>query len=151
MDLKSPPTETTSTSLYLKSISNIIRTSDWLSDKHKEFFKEYDLTTQQHNVLRILSEDSSQTFTINMLKDRIVDKQCDASRLVGRLESKKLITRKPNINDRRSANIAVTEKGKTLLSDIDKTHWQIEELMTELTEEEIKTLNTLLKKIRTNP
>lgn len=148
MEIKSPPISTALKKHYQDGITNIFKTSNWLNDQHRAFFKKHGITPQQYNVLRILHSESNEQITINTLKDRILDKNGDVSRLVDRLELKNLITRKQNPNDRRSANLHITEKGVTLSSSIESQLWQIDELLTDLSEDEIIILNTLLLKIQ---
>src|SRR6185437_9271918 len=88
-----------------KAAVNIIYTFNWLDSKTRDFFKKYDLTPQQFNILRILRGQHPQPSTINLLKERMLDKMCDASRMVERLRLKNLLERHTCSNDRRSVDI----------------------------------------------
>jgi DNA-binding MarR family transcriptional regulator len=133
---------------YHKATVNIIYTFNWLDSKSKDFFKKYDLTTQQYNILRILRGQHPQPATINLLRERMLDKMCDASRIVERLRIKNLLQRTPCSNDRRSVDIKITSKGLDLLEKIDKDIESLFSYMKNLNKDEIQELNNLLDKLR---
>ena len=109
--------------------------------------KKFGLTIQQYNVLRILKGHAPEPITINGIIERMLDKMCDASRMVDRLKQKELIERCVSKKDRRSVDIVISQKGLDLLSKIDK---ELDENkpMNNLSDEESKTLNKLLDKLR---
>ena len=67
---------------------NIIYTSNWLLGEVKEFLKKYDITQQQFNILRILRGQYPKPITTSLIRERIMDKMSDVSRIVDRLEKK---------------------------------------------------------------
>jgi DNA-binding MarR family transcriptional regulator len=131
-----------------KALVNIIYTFNWLDSKFKDFFKIYDLTSQQFNILRILRGQHPKPCTINLLKERMLDKMCDASRIVERLRLKNLLDRTPSPNDRRSVDIIISDKGLKLLELIDNNIDSLYNTMNSLSHEEINLLNSLLDKAR---
>jgi DNA-binding MarR family transcriptional regulator len=133
---------------YHKGIVNIIYTFNWLDTHSKLFFKKYDLTTQQYNILRILKGQHPQPCTINLLKERMLDKMCDASRIVERLRLKNLLVRNQCANDRRSVDIHISDKGIQLLDKIDKELDGFFAIMSQLNHDDVKSLNELLDKLR---
>lgn len=133
---------------FHKGIVNIIYTFNWLDSQSKEFFKTYDLTPQQYNILRILRGQYPKPSTINLLKDRMLDKMCDASRIVERLRLKNLLERTQSPYDRRSVDIIISAKGLDLLNLIDKDLEKFYGIMHHLTKEEMHQLNDLLDKLR---
>ncbi|WP_245598568.1 MarR family transcriptional regulator [Sporocytophaga myxococcoides] len=86
---------------FQKTAVNIIFTFNWLDARTRNFMKDYDLTPQQFNILRILRGQYPNPSTINLLKERMLDKMSDASRLVERLRIKELLERSPSSEDRR--------------------------------------------------
>ncbi|MCS6824917.1 MAG: MarR family transcriptional regulator [Cytophagaceae bacterium] len=132
-----------------KVVVNIFFTYHWLNNLSREFFKKYNITAQQYNVLRILRGQHPKPSSINTLKERMLDRECDASRLVVRLKSKGLLERKICENDKRAVDISITKKGLDLLSKIDK---ELPERNSKLTANlslaELRQLNFLLDKIR---
>ncbi len=130
-----------------KAMVNIIYTYFWANNLTRNDFNHYDITPQQFNILRILRGQYPNPSTINLLKERMLDKMCDASRMVDRLKQKELIERCVNKKDRRSVDIVISQKGLDLLTKIDVELDQ-EKLMKHLSEEEARQLNTLLDKLR---
>jgi len=134
---------------YEKGIINLIYTYNWMDTRMKAFFKVYDITPQQFNILRILRGQHPRPCTVNLLKDRMLDKMSDASRIVERLRIKKLLVRNVSSTDRRSVDIMISQAGLDLLGkldvDIDLVH---KELFANLTKEEAFQLNALLDKLR---
>lgn len=133
---------------YEKGIVNFLYTYYLVDNKAKNFFKKFDLTKQQYNILRILRGSNPNPCTVNDLKERMLDKMSDASRLVDRLIIKELVKKNQLKADRRVSNIFITEKGLTLLSLIDKRNKNIDEQLYNLDEKEIEQFNYLLDKIR---
>ncbi len=127
---------------------NLIYTYYWLLDKLKEKLKPYGISMQQYNILRILRGQGSHPATINLLKERMLDKSSDASRLVERLRLKELVERIICPQDRRSVEIRISEKGLQLLEKIDKEENQFSGISKNLSAEEIMRLNNLLDQLR---
>ncbi len=131
-----------------KAIINIMYTNNHIIAEMNVFFKAYQITRQQFNILRILRGQYPNPSTINLLKDRMLDKMSDASRIVDRLQLKELIFRNKCENDRRAAEITISEKGLKLLEEMDEITDQLKGLTQNLTQKELKTLNKLLDKMR---
>lgn len=133
---------------YQKAVININFTYGWLNNKLKGEFGKYNLTTQQFNILRILRGQYPKSATINLLKDRMIDKMSDASRIVDRLLQKDLVSRCTNNKDRRAVDIRISETGLQLLATIDQEMKTRDMLKENLTEEEAGLLSSLLDKLR---
>ena len=88
-------------SVYHKAFVNIIYTNNYLNNQLNSFFKSHKITRQQFNVLRILRGQFPRPANINLIKERMLDKMSDASRIVERLRVKGLITRIKCEEDRR--------------------------------------------------
>lgn len=131
-----------------KMIVNIIYTSNWISLKFTQALKHYDISMQQYNVLRILRGQKGSPATVNSITERMLDKSSNASRLVDKLKSKELLERRECPNDRRAVDILITEKGLTLLKELDKEMAHLEETLKTLSEEEMKLMNDALDKLR---
>jgi len=108
----------------------------------------YDITTQQFNVLRILRGQHPRPSTVSFVKETMLDKMCDASRIVDRLLQKELIIKHNNNRDKRAVDIIISDKGLSLLEKID-SEVSISDIISEnLTLKEAQELNQLLDKIR---
>ena len=133
---------------YHKLVVNVLFTSSWMTNKLKNELDNYDITTQQFNVMRILRGQHPNPSSVNLIKERMLDKMCDASRIVVRLQEKKLLTRISNIEDRRSVDIHITEKGLDLLQLINVELAIKTSLSENIDDQEARQLNDLLDKLR---
>jgi DNA-binding MarR family transcriptional regulator len=133
---------------YHKLAVNIIYTHGWLLNHQSAFFKKFGITGAQYNILRILRGQHPGPASINLLKERMLDKMSDASRLVERLKSKGLVEREICPDDRRKVEVKITEKGMDLLAEMDKIEDQFEKLFKGIKSGEAKTLNELLDRLR---
>lgn len=135
-------------SVRQKAIVNIFFTSNWLSNLHKEVFKPYDITPQQYNVLRILRGQHPNPISTSLIRERMLDRMSDVSRIVDRLVKKKLVIRKTCLSDKRLVDVLISKEGLNLLSEIDDRTGTIEGLLSGITEEEAALLSDLLDKVR---
>jgi DNA-binding MarR family transcriptional regulator len=135
-------------SIEQKLMLNLIYTTNWLNAKHDSFFKDSEITIQQYNVLRILRGQHPNPCSIKLIKERMLDRMSDASRIVDKLNLKKLVVRSECTDDRRSVDIIITDKGLELLKSLDYIDTTSEQLFKSLSPKEIKTLNDLLDKLR---
>ena len=131
-----------------KAIVNIIFSYNWLLTNHFKLLKPYDLTIQQFNILRILRGQYPNPATVKLLKERMLDKMSDASRLVEKLRSKGLVDRKISDKSRRNVDVLITQKGLDLLAEIDKKNSEFDQLIENLDTRETEQLNNLLDKLR---
>ena len=129
----------------IKALLNIKYTAGWLDQMGTEVFKPHKISEQQYNILRIL-RGAGESITVNEVKERMIQKSPNATRLMDKLCDKKLIERERCENDRRVVFIKITRKGMALLEKIKLKG--LHDLINVLSEGEAKTLNTLLDKIR---
>ena len=130
---------------WIKALINIKYTANWLDTIGSEVLKPYQISIQQYNILRIL-RGAEKAITVNSVKDRMIQKSPNSTRLMDKLCDKGFIERARCENDRRVVYVEISDKGLKLLSKIN-----IEEFDTHLksiTEEEAKILNKILDKIR---
>jgi DNA-binding MarR family transcriptional regulator len=127
---------------------NILYTGNWLGTHYAHFFKGTDITTQQFNVLRILRGQHPSPCSLKVIKDRMLDRMSDASRIVDKLVTKKLVERKECPGDRRSVNLHITDKGLKMLEKLDFIDESIKETFKKLSTKEVVQLNDLLDKLR---
>ncbi len=130
-----------------KAIVNLLFTNSWVSEKLKQHFEAKDLTLQQFNILRILRGSNMPLSTLQ-IRDRMLDKMSDTSRIVDRLVLKNLARKVVSKKDKRLVDVTITAKGRNLLSNLDKSQSMIDEIVHNLSSEEARQLNSLLDKIR---
>ena len=133
---------------FHKALVNILFTHNYLINRINQSLKEYQITRQQFNVLRILKGKSPKSIQIYHIKDRMLDKLSDASRIVERLKKKGLVEKTESVDDKRSVDIKISKKGLYLLQRLDPTSKQFNEMLKPLTKEEARQLSQLLDKIR---
>jgi DNA-binding MarR family transcriptional regulator len=133
---------------YQKVVINIAYTDGWLQNIFRGHLENYNLTVQQFNILRILRGQYPKPATVNLLKERMIDKMSDASRIVDRLVQKELVSRCTNTRDRRAVDVRISEKGLDILSKFDGDSKTKELIKDNLTPEEASKLSDLLDKLR---
>ena len=135
---------------YNKLTVNVMFTSGWLLRKYAKILKPYNLTEQQHNVLKTLRESHPQAATVNYILEGMIDKMSNVSRLVDKLVSKDLAKKVRSNCDLRSVDILLTEKGIALLDELTTIMDEYDDSFCGLNESEISLINTLLEKLRNN-
>jgi DNA-binding MarR family transcriptional regulator len=133
---------------YQKSIINLIYTFNWVNEKINRHFEPFDITQQQFNILRIL-RGAGQPLSTLQIRQRMLDKMSDTSRIVDRLVKKGMVKKSTCKEDRRLVDILLTDKGKKLLQTMDGLNEEMESIFKYLSEEDARLLNLLLDKIRT--
>lgn len=130
-----------------KTVVNLIFTHNWVTEQLKQFLENEDLTLQQYNILRILRGSEKPLSTLQ-IRERMLDKMSDTSRIVDRLILKALAKKTISKRDKRLVDVTITAKGKKLLEKLDSTQSFIDGVMQNITEQEAKELNSLLDKVR---
>jgi len=134
---------------YHKGLINLTYTTKHLGYEFFLALKKHDVTEQQYNVLRILRGFRAQApLSIGFIKERMLDKDSDVSRIVDRLFLKEMVSRQENATDRRQKSIEITEKGLALLNSMLECEMKVDTLLQNLTLDEVLQLNALLDKIR---
>ncbi len=128
-----------------KALINILYTANWINSFQNEFFKSFGISPQQYNILKILNG-ASEPLKVQTIKDRMIERAPNATRLMDKLCAKQLIDRIPCEDDRRVVHSAITSQGKTLLKTISSDFY--ETLIEKLTETEARQLNLILDKMR---
>jgi DNA-binding MarR family transcriptional regulator len=131
---------------HQRAIINLIFTYNWTTEKLKLIFDKEDLTMQQFNILRILRGSEKPLSTLQ-IRDRMLDKMSDTSRIVDRLIIKGLAKKTTCKTDKRLVDVNITDKGKKVLQKIDQQEDEISSIVQALSENEAKTLNKLLDNI----
>ena len=126
---------------------NIIYTHGWMMDNIREALKDHEITIQQYNVLRIL-KGASRPLSTREIKDRLVDRSADTSRLVERLCKKGFLEKEVCCKDKRLVDISLSDKGEQMLLKMEPCQDKIECICQTLTSEEAKLLGDLLDKLR---
>lgn len=129
----------------IKALINISYTANWLNQIADKKFKQYDISSQQYNVLRILRGAKS-AITVNTVRERMIKKSPNTTRLMDKLCAKNLIDRKRCNMDKRVVYVEITKKGLELINSIPMNDEN--KILKNITVEEAEELNRILDKIR---
>jgi DNA-binding MarR family transcriptional regulator len=105
-------------SLEQEAYLNVVRTASALSDRLEELLKPAGITLAQYNALRILRGADEDGLCRNDLRDRMLTRMPDVTRLLDRMEAAGLVQRTRDAEDRRLVNTKITPRGETLLHDV---------------------------------
>lgn len=130
-----------------KAMINLTFTHNWLNERFKRFLDQFDLTAQQFNILRILRGAAKPLSTLQ-IRERMLDKMSDTSRIVDRLRLKGLVQKTVARSDKRLVDVVISDKGRKLLEKLDAGNVELDGIIHGLTEEDMISLNNLLDKIR---
>jgi len=133
---------------HQKAIVNLIYTYGWITNLLKQRLNKHKITLQQYNILRILRGQNPKPATVGLLKERMLDKMSDASRIVERLVQKNLVKRCTNGKDRRAVDVLISRKGLEILEQLDNEMSSSDILKENISDEEAGLLSELLDKMR---
>lgn len=131
-----------------KAQLNVLFTASWLKNRINQWLKDFDLTHEQFNVMRIIRGFKQRPICVRDISERMIDRNSNTTRILDKLEAKELVFRIPSEADRREMEVHLTESGKTLLLSIDRKFVGKGMKFTNLTETEAQLLSALLDKMR---
>lgn len=123
-------------------------TYGWMIEQIKNVLANADITHQQYNILRILRGAAPQPLSTAQIRNRMLDKMSDTSRIVDRLIVKGLVKKATCAKDKRLVDVTITDEGAKLLKNLDGCEKDIDAVSSSLTEEEAELLSSLLDKLR---
>ncbi len=127
---------------------NILYTAWWLKTIMSKELKEYGLTHEQYNVLRILKGQHPEQVCVREIAGRMIEKNSNVPRIIDRLETKKLVKRIVSSADRRETLIVITPAGLNILEHSTDRINKMTDKTIHITEAQAKTLNDILEEIR---
>jgi len=131
-----------------KAVVNLLFTYGWTIERLKQVVAEEGITHQQFNILRILRGNHPTPLSTLTIRERMIDKMSDTSRIVDRLLWKGLVKKVICKKDRRLVDVTITDKGLKLLERLDRKQDDMDDILSNLTEKEASNLSRLLDKIR---
>lgn len=131
-----------------KAMLNIMFTYGWIMERIRDFLASEDITHQQYNILRILRGSHPQPLSTLRIRERMLDKMSDTSRIVDRLIVKGLVKKNTCVQDKRLVDVTITDKGQKLLKKLDAQAGEMENIMGSLSEKDAEMLSLLLDKLR---
>jgi len=132
-----------------KTVVNLMNIGSWINEKNNLFFKQYDLSSQQYNILKILRNKNGRPTTLSSIHDRMISKMCNTTRLIDKLKLKGLVTRRECKENRRKVEIRITKKGLELIDSLDEeVRGFTSEITKNVNRKEALIINELLDKLR---
>ena len=136
-------------SLQQEAYLSVVRTSTSLTDAMEDLVKARGISATQYNVLRILRGSGAEGLCRNELRDRMLTRMPDMTRLLDRMEDAGLVVRAREGDDRRMVMTRITEKGRRLLDDLDAPVMALHrKQMAGLTDAQLRSLSDLLTLVR---
>lgn len=132
---------------YYKGVVGIMLLETIILKDLEDYLKKYQLTYQQFNILRILKGQHPKTTQLNLLKERMLHKQSDVSRLVDRLFAMGLVEKRLNEFNKRKLAITLSEKGTELINTIDLNDVEFKSITRGLKTNEICEFNNLISRM----
>lgn len=132
---------------HQRAVVNLIFTTNQIREKIKKTLKPFGITLQQYNVLRIL-RGAGEPITTSVIRERLLDKMADTSRMVDRLFQKGLVNRAVCPSDKRLVDVSLSDKGFELLEQMNNINQELDTIISEISSDEAALLNNLLDKIR---
>ena len=129
---------------------NLLYTANWLNEQIGKMLSEEGVTQQQYNILRILRGSTTPLSTLK-IRERMLDKMSDTSRIVDRLIAKELVVKNTCEKDKRLVDITLSPKGLDLVDQLDQYNERIDALLKGINESEAQMMNQILDKIRVDP
>ncbi len=148
MGIETDINQTTFKSAKQKAMLNLLYTYGWVIERIKAFLANEDITHQQYNILRILRGAAPDPLSTLQIRERMLDKMSDTSRIVDRLIVKGFVKKCTCPADKRLVDVTITERGLKLLAKLDKGSDDNSNAMNNLTEAEAEQLSALLDKLR---
>jgi len=150
MNIESEIKSTIELDIITKTVINMLFTSMYIEESFLSVLKQFVLSSQQYNVLRILRGQKGNPANLSTLQERMIDKSSNTTRLVDKLIQKKLANRQVCESNRRKVEIFITDKGLEILKRLDPiTEQKNKEILNHLTKKDLEILNNSLDKIRT--
>ena len=131
-----------------KAAINLVYTLGWMRERTKPIFEAEEITPQQFNILRILRGSFPEPLSTLQIRERMLEKMSDTSRIVDRLITKGLVKKLTCKTDRRLVDVIISDKGKKMLERLDGRQDEIDGVLGNLSEKDADILSDLLDKIR---
>lgn len=132
---------------HRRAFLNILFTAHYIQNIQRQMLEPFGITGTQYNVLRILRGQCSQCLPTYSIKDRMIERNCDASRVVDRLMAAGLVVREACPNDKRSTLVKITQAGLDLIDTVEPVVSCSHGMMGISLDEAVE-LNRLLDKVR---
>jgi len=132
---------------HQRALVNLFFTSRHVETLIKTEYKKYGVTMKQYNILRIL-KGAGEPISTQLIRERMIDRMSDISRIVDRMVSKGIVTKCLNGEDKRLVDVSISEKGEEILEQMNQAAPENHTIVNTLSVEDCIELNRILDKIR---
>ena len=148
MEIESIIKATKPMQLHTKTVINLMYRARAMEESINRILKQYALSGQQYNVLRILRGQGGNPANLSTVTERMVDPNSNTTRLIDKLLKKGLVKRQICATNRRKVALFITEQGLELLSVLDPiVESNNQQMLNQLDLSELEQLNTYLNNI----
>ncbi len=133
---------------YHKAMINLFYTSNYFRDAHMQVFSRYEIQGQHFNILRILKGKHPEPVSPGYIKDVMLDKGRDLTRLMDKLVNMGWVSRKICPENKRKMNITLTEPGLELVNKISAQINEMDGALRTLSDDDYEQLSSFLDKMR---
>lgn len=130
-----------------KAVVGVIILEGIIAQDLQNFLNKYQLTFPQFNIMRILKGSHPKPMHFNTLKERVLHKTSDISRLIVRLQAMGLVDKTPLPENKRIIHISLSEDGLNLINSIDISDQHFNSIMKVFSEKEAVQFNNLVSKL----
>ena len=148
MDIREAINQKSFNSSFEKAVVNLVYTHNWYRDKNRGVFKAYGFKMQHYNILRILNGSHPKALSPGEIKEVMLDKSPDLTRLIDKLVDMELVDRHICPDNRRKMDVFITKKGTQILAEINEKQENVQTMQSQLTDAEAEQLSNLLDKLR---
>jgi MarR family transcriptional regulator, organic hydroperoxide resistance regulator len=136
-------------SLQQEALLSVMRTADRLQWQVAETLKPYGLSPTQYNALRILRGAGAEGLPCGEIGERMINRDPDITRLLDRLEKRKLVERRRSAQDRRVISARISAAGLDLLKSLDRPVSELlRRLLRDISDTKLKALIQVLGEVR---
>lgn len=129
-------------------VTNLVFTANWVQNAFVEDLRPFGISPQQYNILRILNAVGDWT-TMSDVRDGLMERSPNATRLADKLLSKGLIERKASETDRRVVHVRISKAGKKLFEEINKQESKIQKALDgNISDKEARQVSDILDRFR---
>ncbi len=150
MKLEEAIKSTTFKSPVQKAVLNVLYTAWWLRTLTNQTLKQYGLTHEQYNVLRILRGNAADAMCVKDIGIRVIEKSSNLPRIIDRLVIKKLVKRSQGFADKRETLVSLTQAGTKVLAEASAEMEKVMQPAIQLSDKDAVLLNNLLETLRGN-
>ncbi len=133
---------------FEKAVLNVRFTSSWLDQVVLSVLKQYGLSEEQYNVLRILKGQYPSPSPLRLISERMLNRMSNVTRLVEKLRRNGWVTREVCPDNRRKVDILITRTGLDLLAEIAPSLESVMHQQQHISDQEVAELNRILDKFR---